>query len=385
MKRHIPVKGRKSLYYSTTVSGEKRYEVRYRDVDGHQHFKVVGPDLKEAIAEQARINVKIGRGVKAHYGSMLFDAVSEEWKAARYSKLAPSTTRTYDKYLSGFLIPKFGTRKIRSISTDEIARFLSELRRADGKQMSGSYAQGIYIVLYLVMEYAANDRRGYIPKNPCDSLEAGERPRPASSDKRALTQEEAQALLLHSAKWFKPILLTALTTGMRAGEILGLRWDDIDFSTDTIHVRYQLQGGVYVQTKGKEERDVPLLPALRKVLYALPSRFGGENLFVQPRASGKVTYSDLQVAFKTACKHAGIALEESSGIKDALKGVSIHACRHTYASALLRDGKDVTWVSSLLGHKSPEITLNTYAHVIQRENRNTEAADRLREALGELG
>lgn len=377
MKRHVPVKGWKGMYYSTRVDGTKVFEIRWRDLDGKQHFKVAGTDLKEALLEQAQINVKLGRGDKAHYDKMSFGAVALEWSEFKFHRVSPGTVRRYESVRDNFLIKEFGLLPIKSITTDQIAKFLHGLKSASGQPISGSYAQGIYIVLHSIMEYAANDRRGYIPKNPCRSLETSERPKPGKPERRALTEAEAQALLKHSPDWFRPILLTGLYTGMRPGEIMGLRWQDIDFNENRILVRFQLtKTGTYAATKGRTNREIPLVPNLKTLLHALPTRlstrFSGDWIFAQADGS-KATYDGLQKAFTATRDKAGI------------EGLTFYVCRHTYASSLLRDGKDVVRVSKYLGHKSPQVTLETYAHVIERDDWNEEAASRLHQALGDLG
>lgn len=370
VRRHVAVKGRLGLYWSDTKRG-KVYEVAYYDRDGKRHFKTVGPSLEDAIAEHASLTVKLNKGEKAHYEPMTFGAVSEEWAEARLDRLSAGTQTRYRSVLDNYLVPKFGTRKIRSITTDEIAMFLAKLTRLDGEKMAGASKNGVYVVLHSVMDYAANTRRGYLPSNPCDSLETGERPRPDPVAHRVLTPAEAKGLIEHSSEKFRPILMTAMFTGLRAGEVLGLRWDDIDFDLNLIYVRGQIQNGSYRETKGKETRTLPLLPPLRPVLFSLPSRFEAGYVFPD------VGYRSLSTEFKQA--------RDKAGIKDGEKKLTMHSCRHTFASALLRDGEDIVWVSSLLGHKSTKVTLETYAHVIQRDNRSEEATMRLKDALGDLG
>jgi integrase len=372
MKRHVPVTGHRGVYWSESKTG-KRYSIAFRDVTGKRHFKVVGPNLQEALTYQAETKVKLSKNVKAHYAPVTFGAVSEEWKQATYPHLATNTQRAYENALDNFLLPVFENRKIITVTTDQVAGFILGLRTASGSPMSGSYAQIIYIVLHSVMEYAANDRRGYIPKNPCASLERGERPRKEDSKARALTEPEANRIFSASPRWFRPILMTGLYSGLRAGEILGLRWDDIAFEENILHVRHQLLKGSYQPTKGRDTRDVPLLPPLRKILYALPTRFVGAHLF--NGANGvKVQYGPLQKAFQEARDKAGVA------------GVTMHSTRHTYASALLRNGEDVVRVSEYLGHKDTAVTLRVYAHFMKRDDNWSETATRrISEAIGDLG
>ncbi len=154
-----------------------------------------------------------------------------------------------------------------------------------------------------------------------------------------LSKEEIQALLNHCTGNTKAIVITALNTGMRKGEILSLKWDNIDLKHGFI---------LLDKTKNGERREIPINDTLRHTLQGLTRRFDIPYVFYDP-ATGK-PYQDIKRSFNTAVRRAGI------------KDFHLHDLRHTFASHLVMAGVDITTVSRLLGHKSLTMTLR-YSHL----------------------
>jgi integrase len=158
---------------------------------------------------------------------------------------------------------------------------------------------------------------------------------------RFLSSEEGQILIDCAEPHLKPILITALNTGMRKTEILTLKWENIDLRNGCILLH---------NTKNDERRDIPINENMRKVLKKLPRRLDVNYLFFDP-VSGK-RYIDVKRSFKTACRRAKI------------NDFRFHDLRHTFASHLVMAGVDIMTVKELLGHKSLSMTLR-YAHLAQ--------------------
>jgi len=378
MLRHVPVERHSGIYYSERSNGSRSYEVRYRDSNGKTRFQVCGPLLRDALDKQAKIRTRLNEGERVAPNQMRFADLVTEWQQHRRGKhgepLAPRTTLSYDTICRLYLVPGFGNRKIQSVSTDDIALFLRTVKAASGKPLAPNSRRLIYAILNDILTYAANRRRGYISSNPCRDLDQGERPAHKKLEARVCTSDEADGLMAHSPEWLKPILQTALLTGMRQAEILGLQWRDVNFATGEIHVRQQLSPQrELAQTKGKRSRTVPLVPALRATLWSLPTRFAGGFVFLN--SSGR-PFQDSFV------RQGFIAARRKARITDHPRPLRFHDLRHTYGSVLLQDGKDITWVSELLGHASVNVTLGVYAHVVQRQNRAEDVEQRLGAALG---
>ncbi|MDO8136760.1 MAG: site-specific integrase [Candidatus Brocadiales bacterium] len=155
---------------------------------------------------------------------------------------------------------------------------------------------------------------------------------------RYLSQEECQALVETCTPHLRPIVLVALNTGMRLGEILGLRWEAVDLKHGFLLLDV---------TKNGERREIPINSTLRATLEAIPH--GPESEYVFADRNGR-PYKSVNNSFPTACKRAGI------------RDFRFHDLRHTFASHLIMAGVDLTTVKELLGHEDIETTLR-YSHL----------------------
>lgn len=162
----------------------------------------------------------------------------------------------------------------------------------------------------------------------------GERKNP-----RILTGDEEHRLLEVSPAHLKPVIVVALNTGMRRGEILNLKWNQIDFEKELIKVE---------NTKSGKKRHIHINSELASLLLRLKSEEdSGEFVFVNPD-TGK-PFLDLKRAFKGACKKA------------AIEDLRFHDLRHTFASRLVENGVDLITVKDLLGHSTVKMT-ERYTH-----------------------
>src|SRR5205807_7638962 len=128
-----------------------------------------------------------------------------------------------------------GDVPIRELDEDTIAHVIADLQ-AQG--LAGWTIRGILVPLGRVLAHAT--RRGIITDNPMRRLERRERPRVGRREMRILTPEEINALLAVARPTYRTLLATAVFTGLRQGELLGLQWADVDSGTGIVHVRRQL-------------------------------------------------------------------------------------------------------------------------------------------------
>ncbi len=172
---------------------------------------------------------------------------------------------------------------------------------------------------------------------------------------RYLSKDECQALIGACISHLKPIMITALNTGMRKGEILGLRWEQVDLKHGFILLDV---------TKNGERREIPINSTLRATLEAIPHGLESEYVFVNRNGN---PFKDVKRSFHTACRRAGIS------------DFRFYDLRHTFASHLVMGGVDITTVKELLGHKTLTMTLR-YAHLAPSHKVN--AVRVLEEELG---
>ena len=173
---------------------------------------------------------------------------------------------------------------------------------------------------------------GYVQINPTQRVKQLETP---PGRIRYLSLEERDRLLVECAPnlMLYAVVVTALETGMRRGELRGLKWEDVSFETRTIYLH---------RTKNNTARAVPISDRLLVLLQTLHSQRVGE--FVFSKLDGK-PYGDWKRSFATACRRAGV------------KGFRFHDLRHTFASYLVMGGVDIRTVQELLGHQDIKMTV----------------------------
>lgn len=156
---------------------------------------------------------------------------------------------------------------------------------------------------------------------------------------RFLTKDECNALITACGPHLKPIVITALTTGMRKGEILKLKWDQVDLTHGFILLE---------DTKNRKRREIPISQGLRETFLGLLRRIDSPWVFYDMK-TGK-PYQDVKTSFQTALRRTRI------------RDFRFHDLRHTFASHLVMAGVDIITVKELLGHMSLDMTLR-YAHL----------------------
>ena len=164
---------------------------------------------------------------------------------------------------------------------------------------------------------------------------------------RWLSEEEQMVLLSHCCGITKVIVMVALKTGMRWGEIVNLKWRQapqsnyVDFENDTIVIHESL-------AKSKQPRYIPLSKVVKAALQTVPKISGNDYIFQNPET--KKPFGTIRCSFKNALKKAQI------------NDFTFHDLRHTFASQLVRSGVDLYVVQKLLGHATPKMT-QRYAHL----------------------
>ena len=163
---------------------------------------------------------------------------------------------------------------------------------------------------------------------------------------RYLSDEEAERLAFNCESYLKPIVITALNTGMRRGEIFGLTWDRVDLKNSII---------LLDKTKNGERREVPINDNLYEILNSIVRRLDVPYVFFNPKTLKP--YDNLKRSFATALS------------KSHILDFRFHDLRHTFASQLIMKGVDLVTVKELLGHKDIKMTLR-YSHLSHAHIKN---------------
>jgi integrase len=284
-----------------------------------------------------------------------------------------STVEAYAGRLERHVLPRLGTRRLNEIAVDDILALVSDLRK---RGYCGTTVAAILTPLSRLFGHAV--RRGLIEANPVSKLDRSERPRVSRQERPVLNPEEIGRLLDAAPNGYRTLLATAILSGLRQGELLGLHWRNVDFENELIRVRTALnrkRQDVPPKTE-RALRDVILTPALAKALlqHKSESAFNRPDDYVFTTAIGTPEH---------AC-HIGARALKPALERAGLRPVRWHDLRHTFASLLIAGGANITFVSRQLGHTSSQITLGVYAHLLDREEQARRTRDMLQEMVGSV-
>jgi integrase len=368
--RRRRVKNHPGVYWGLNARGQKVYEIGYTDSSGTRRWKTIGPHLKAAVAAREDYRARIRRGERISPSRMNVAEAAATWLPTQ-SQLRPRTIEKYEVAFRKHVVPALGRVRLAEVNEEDILHLIATMR---SKGLAPWTIRGVLTPFGRLLRWAV--RRGLMPSDPMARLERGERPSVGTREQRILTKEEMPALLNAATPRYRAFLSTAMFTGLRLSELLGLQWADVDFKGQFIRVRKQLdrQGGRVAPKTNRAVREVVLMPALGRLLreHRLGSPFSQESDFVFASNRGTPLY------YRNAERRGLGAAADAAGLNPVhLPRLRLHDLRHCFASILIADGADVVTVSRQLGHSSASITLNVYAHLFDQE-RN---ADRTRASL----
>lgn len=284
------------------------------------------------------------------------------WYEGMRAQIRPSSYRRYGDYVH-HLIPGIGRHTLAKLAPQHLQAFYTK-KLAEG--LSPTTVHAIHAMLHRALEDAL--QMGLVSRNVSEMLKP---PKRAHREMMPLSVIEVRRFLdAVAGDRFEALYVLALSTGMREGELLGLRWQDVDVARRIVQVRMNVQetAGRYILAETKtaySRRTVALTQAATDALAAHWQRqqlqratYGDhwEDLgLVFPNRQGGIMIPDniTKRSFKRYLEKAGLS-----------RDVRFHDLRHTAATLLLASGVNVKVVSEMLGHSSVSITLNIYAHVL---------------------
>jgi integrase len=299
-------------------------------------------------------------------------------------------------HLEHHLKPFFGETRINRITFDSVEQLIIHLSDKEKtkpkrkKEIPGEKEKAhqpekkapialdtqrkILITLGSIMTYAT--RKRYIDYNPVRDVEKpkGQSEHDGDGDLNILNPEQIRLLLEHTPEIrYRTLFMTAALTGMRQGELFGLKWTDMDWINRQAHVNRTFNHGRFYEPKTKgSKRKIDLAPQL--VTHLKEWRLGcpkGEIDLVFPNEDGKPLspINMVRRKYEPALKAAG------------LQRIRFHDLRHTFASLLIDQGEHPKYIQSQMGHASINITMDTYGHLMK--STNEDAAARLGKAVFE--
>lgn len=340
-----------------------------RDADGRRirRWASFCGTKKEAIAEKNRLIQVLSTGVDLNAERMSLTLFLDKWLESHVSsRVSAKTLHRYEEICRVHLKPHLGHVVLAKLQPLQIQAAYSEMRRV-GKRGGGELSARTVLHHHRVLRQALQQavRWRMIPSNPADLVQA---PRPTRKLVHVLTQEQATELLeLLRPSWLYLPASIALHTGMRRGEILALKWSDVDFECGQLRVSASLeQVGKSVTFKGTKTgkaRVVAMSLALVRVLRTHKARQAAERL----RLGAIYEDNDLVCPAETGAPLVPHILSDAfraAVAKTPLPRVTFHGLRHTHATILLRAGIHPKVVSERLGHSTIGITLDVYSHVL---------------------
>ena len=232
-----------------------------------------------------------------------------------------------DEQIVGHLKGFFGDRLLESLTLDQIAKYVvfrRSQRQQAGLELKGATLNREIACLKTIIRRSVVNRQ--LDRNPLEGLKLfKENPR-----SRTLTPDEYSRLLSQCSGHLKPIVQLAYVTAMRKGEILRLRWDQVDFQNKVIVLEAE-------STKTQEKREIPLNDELLEILHGVPRSLGHGFVFT---FKGKFI-GNIRKAFHRACERAGI------------KDFRFHDLRHCGVTNLRKAGVPDNVIMSISGHKTP--------------------------------
>jgi integrase len=371
-KDRQPVKGHPGLYYRVLKDGSRRYTFPYIDPStGRQRWETVEGGRQDALDARYKLKSKLRNGEPVRTVDnrrLTFREAAGQFFVVKGVGLSERTVATYKEQLER-VYPELGWLNVGAIRKEHVSKLITSLRERGYAEQT---IKSTLVPVSRVFEYAK------VWPNPVKSLDKDERPKPESREKRILTTEEIGKLIAAATPTYRPLIQTAIFTGMRQMEILGLVWSDVDFDAQTITVREQLSrtgGRKALKTRSKGRRTVYIPPFLVQVLREQKARspFSKDSDYVFTTGSGK------PFGWSNVDRQGLHKASERANLREPRP--RFHDLRHTFVSIQIAQGRSSTYVANQIGD-SVETTLRTYAHLFDAAEQADKARAAMEEAFG---
>lgn len=287
----------------------------------------------------------------------------------RRSAIRESTRNEYRRDMRRYILPALGHKPLEKLTRPVLRAFIMDLeKRTDNAYLADRTIRRIVAPLSTLLADAADD--GTIPYNPCRELRFIKRDRlhrfedgddPITPGKaRVFTRDQLGLVLDQAPENYRTLFDLLAATGLRISEILALRWLDLTLDPGqpgVVHVRRALVKGTFGPPKSEHgEREIPIS---RELVHALDLHWdqmpfhAGPDLVFSARGGVPLRQENVR-------RRVLIPMVQAAGVPWA----GFHTFRHTCASILLSQGRNVLQVSRWLGHHSPAFTLTVYAHLM---------------------
>ncbi|QNE45862.1 site-specific integrase [Glaciihabitans sp. INWT7] len=333
-------------------------------LDGGRRRRQIYGATRKAVSQQlGELNSKTDRGIPAAVDSWTVETYASHWlEEIAPTALRPSTRANYAWVMRKYIVPLLGRNKLRSLRPDHVRKLHGEVLELSS---SPSTVQLAHAVLRSMLSEAMREQ--YVDRNVALLT------RPTRIEKVDVvpwSAEEATTFLDSvDGHPFAGLFTLALALGMRRGELLGLRWQDVDLDEHKLHVRQTVQrlgrGEGLVMGPPKTARSRRSIPLPQLCVDALIARHRVQD---EDRRIIREGWTELDLVFTTTI---GTVIEPSNLRRSfnraielaGLRQIRFHDLRHTCASLLLAQGVPMRVVMEILGHSTMSITSDLYTHV----------------------
>lgn len=364
------------------------YAYRWTDGKGKRH-EVYARDLDDLRAKEKEIDADTNEGLKVEARYVIINEMYDLWEQLKRG-IKDNTFENYKYMYNTFVRPSFGKKRIQTLKKSDVKIFYNYL--ADQRCLQASTIDSIHTVLHQVLDMAVDDK--YIRNNPSDkALKELKQSHAFKTEKRrALTIAEQELFLNYLrnnetySHWY-PIFAVMLGTGMRVGEITGLRWCDIDLDNGVIDINHTLVyychrhevelNGCYFnintpKTKASN-RKIPMIESVKEAFLmekANQEKTGikcsavidGYSDFIFVNRNGKTQHQGtLNKAIRRIirdCNDEVLLNDENATV--LLPHFSCHSLRHTFSTRMCEAGINVKVIQDTLGHQDISTTMNIY-------------------------
>lgn len=338
-----------------TEDGKRRYVYGKTEREAWEKLRAAQYEEKQGL---------LARGPKQTVKDYLNYWLEDTHKAT----LKVSTYAMYRRHLDNHIIPHLGHIPLKKLTTDHVQSFCSKL---SSEGLKSGTVRLVHTILYAALQDAVRWKR--LTVNACETVKL---PRHTQREVQPLDQEQAKRLLrVAQGSRLDCIIIVALTTGMRLGEILALRWTDIDVEERVLEVRHTvdyIKGHGWVESEPKTEHGRRSLLLPHVTVDALK---GHRTYQLEVRLTAGVTWKEQGLVFPN--RDGGYfrrprlyaifkkLLQESN-----LPDMHFHDLRHSAATILLSRGVPIKVIQEILGHGNISTTMNIYGHVLPSMHRN---------------
>ena len=370
-KKTVMKKGKEYIYW------EARVTVGADPMTGKQRQRSITGKTQQEVAQKLRqLTAEIDNGTYREPSKMTVGEWLNTWQEQYLNDLKPLTREMYATAVRIHLKPALGMKKLDALLPADIQSFYNSLMQGE-KPLSAKTIQNIHGIFHRALQQALD--LGYLrnnPANPC-RLPRVEKPIIHTLDDVS-TKKFLKAIQGHR---FENLFLVTLFTGLREGEVLGLKWDCVDFTNGSLLVGRQLQrkrdgSSQYylISPKSGKFRKVVLAPFVQDILHRqraeqeLWRRVAGRDwidtgLVFTDELGDNLTPETVYKNFKKVAIEIGCP------------NLHFHSLRHSYAVAALQSGDDIKTVQENLGHYTAAFTLDVYGHVTDKMRQDS--ADRM--------